>query len=527
MSRPLARRVLSFLPCVWLAGLAHGQVGEVLLKPGSGGDFGASIALHGTRLVIGDPGVRTVHVYDIVANHWFLHSQLRPRSSTATSDFGRALALSPERLVIGAPLEGAPTNGGRVYILRPNGSDWQLEQKLQPADLNVGDQFGASVAVSGDWIVAGAPFDDDFGGNSGSARVYRRVGTSWSLAQELHASDAFGGDFYGNAVAIDGTRIVVGARSKTDHGAAAGGAYVYEYDGSAWQQTAKLSAAAPQPLDFFGWSLALHGKRVLVGAPGDDQAGLGTGAAYVFDLQQQGWTQSAKLMTAQAGAGASFGASVALDSDQACIGAYSAKLHGQLSGSAYLYGRVDGQWKLLGEVLPRKPEAFDLYGGAVAIHGDHAVVGASGDGITGSALVSFVGQAGKPLQAWPPTLSLSEGGTQVLGINVGTEGLEHPYVVFGSVTGTSPGLSLGGGLLLPLVQDAYFAHTLSAPNQAPLEESMGVLGVTGQKECYFTVPSGGGPALQGLSVYHAAVVLSPVTYEFEVATNAVSVVITH
>jgi len=105
---------------------------------------------------------------------------------------------------------------------------------------------------------------------------------------------------------------------------------------------------------------------------------------------------------------------------------------------------------------------------------------------------------------WSPTtaISASAGGTQAFEVHAGTVRAGDFYWVLGSVTGTSPGLSLDSWLL-PLVPDAWFAYTLGAPNSALLPSSLGVVGASGIAAASLALPAGLDPALVGATLHHA------------------------
>ena len=146
-----------------------------------------------------------------------------------------------------------------------------MQQKLLAPDAAEGDQFGLSVAVSGDTLVVGAPAGVGLppGSNAGSAYVFVRTGGVWAHQQTLVPSDAAGGDQFGVSVAIDGDTLVVGANN--DDGPAGpdqGSAYVFERTGGVWtEQLPKLVAPDAETNDFFGGSLAIEGDTIVVRSP--------------------------------------------------------------------------------------------------------------------------------------------------------------------------------------------------------------------------------------------------------------------
>ena len=176
-----------------------------------------------------------------------------------------------------------------------SGTVWSLQAKLTAGDAAAGDRFGTSVTLDGDTVLVGAPYDDDGGSDSGSAYVFTRSGTAWSLQAKLTAGDAAAGDGFGTSVALDGDTALVGAYGDDDSGSASGSTYMFTRSDSAWIQQGKLTAGDAAADDGFGGSVALDGDTALVGAYEDDDGGSGSGSAYVFTRSGMTWGQQAKL----------------------------------------------------------------------------------------------------------------------------------------------------------------------------------------------------------------------------------------
>src|SRR5262249_22798562 len=171
------------------------------------------------------------------------------------------------------------------------------QQKLTAFDGAAGDNFGFSVTVSGDTVVVGAN-NDDIGMNAdqGSAYVFTRSGAFWTLQHKLTASDGAASDNFGISVALSGDTLVVGAFGD-DIGANGnqGSAYVFARNGAFWTQQQKLTAADGAANDQFGASVALSGDTVLVGSPNGKGAFAGQGAAYVFVIRANNLVQQQPL----------------------------------------------------------------------------------------------------------------------------------------------------------------------------------------------------------------------------------------
>ena len=155
------------------------------------------------------------------------------------------------------------------------------EVKITASDGAAYDFFGESVAISGDYAVVGAAYDGDHGASSGSAYIFKRNGTAWTQEAKISASDGAAEDFFGWSVAISGDYAVVGAYGA---GTWSGSAYIFKRDGTAWTEQAKITASDGAVDDNFGWSVAISGDYAVVGAYLDDDAGLQSGSAYIYDI---------------------------------------------------------------------------------------------------------------------------------------------------------------------------------------------------------------------------------------------------
>ena len=157
------------------------------------------------------------------------------------------MALSGDTALVGACEQDRrrQDHAGAAYVFTRSGTSWSQQAELTASDAAANDNFGSSVALSGDTALVGA-YDKTVGGKrgAGAAYVFTRSGTSWSQQAELTASDAAAGDWFGNSVALSGDTALVGAYGKTVGGQnSAGAAYVFTRSGTSWSQQAELSAA--------------------------------------------------------------------------------------------------------------------------------------------------------------------------------------------------------------------------------------------------------------------------------------------
>ena len=299
-----------------------------------------------------------------------------------TDQFGWSVAIDGDITIVGAPRQDY--NGfdsGLAYVFeRQTDGSWIEAAILDPSNGGGSDSewYGFSVAVSADTAVVGARFNDDHGHNAGAANVFeRQADGSWIEVAVLAGFDTTTGDEFGYSVAIDGEIIVVGARADdNNNGASAGSAYVFERqrDGS-WTQVAKLMADVGVVGDTFGSAVSVGGDRIVVGsAHNDNSNGTNAGAVFVFDRLEDGsWLQVARLLASDGSGTDFFGQSVDFDGDTILVGAPHNFSSG---GSAYVFQRQpDDSWL---EVVILRPLDFaqqDNFGISVSLSGELAVVG--------------------------------------------------------------------------------------------------------------------------------------------------------
>jgi nucleoside-specific outer membrane channel protein Tsx len=184
--------------------------------------------------------------------------------------FGESVTISGTTAVVGS--ENILTGAGRAYVFTKEGSMWNQVAELEGSDTVADDFFGNAVAISGTTVVVGAWGHSK---KAGRAYVFTKEGSMWNQVAELKGSDTAAGDQFGSSVAISGTTVVVGAWSHSK----AGRAYVFTKKGSMWNQVAELEGSDTVAGDLFGESVAISGTTAIVGADGHASD---AGRAYVF-----------------------------------------------------------------------------------------------------------------------------------------------------------------------------------------------------------------------------------------------------
>ncbi|MCB9914606.1 MAG: hypothetical protein H6828_05585 [Planctomycetes bacterium] len=292
--------------------------------------------------------------------------------------FGRVVATTSSRALIGAPADDdLGFDAGTAWVYRAQGGQLVHETKLLAGQIDAGDHFGSSVALSDDFAVVGAPDGDGFAPGSGVVVVFQRSGNVWSVRDYLTPNEGVAGDRFGHSVAIDGTRIVVGAPSaQTTPSAPNGGAvYVFDLIGTNWTYSAKVVPNDVFNTPSYGHAVDVLDDRIVVGTPGDDNGGNNAGAAYVFDRVGGNWLANIKLIATDFSPNAAFGWDVALGVKEVMVGAPIAQNSGVGSGAAYFFNEFSGSWVQSDKLFDPSGASVDRYGFAVDYDGDRALVG--------------------------------------------------------------------------------------------------------------------------------------------------------
>ena len=318
-------------------------------------------------------------------------AKLLASDAQANDWFGTSVAVSGDTVVVGALGEDdGGVEAGAAYAFVRNGTTWTEQAKLMASDAQAGDWFGYSVAMSGDTVVVGAYYEDSGGSDAGAAYVFVRNGTTWTEQAKLMASDAQAGDWFGYSVAVSGDTVMVGALGEDDGGVEAGAAYVFVRNGTTWNEQDKLVASDAQASDFFGTSVAVSGDTVVVGVAGEGSGGVEAGAAYVFVRNGTTWTEQDKLMASDAETFDQFGLSVAVSGDTVLVGAFGESIS---AGATYVFARNGTTWSEQDKLVASDAQADGWFGYSVAVSGDTVVVGASGEGSYAGAAYVFIDDA--------------------------------------------------------------------------------------------------------------------------------------
>jgi len=394
------------------------QITKIMASdPGLNEQFGYSVDYAGEEVIIGArwdndsaPTAGAAYIFRKNAAGQYVEVNKLTASDAQDSDrFGYSVGISGDYAIVGAWIEDEKAlSAGAAYIFKKN-STGQFEEvnKLMASDGGVGDNFGVSVDIDGDYAVIGAYADDDKGTNAGAAYIFKRNATGqYAELHKITASDGQEGDTFGNAVAIEGDYAVIGAENEDDStvdNCQEGAVYVYKKNSTgqfAQHNKLRTSDADAHCDQMTGDSVAISGDYIA--ASGDCTSIEASEGTYVFKKDSQGnFTQIQKLNTTK---NVNYDPdSVAISGDYLIVGVDSSGAGGQV----YIFKRNStDEFAPLDTISGSDAQSGDAFGSAVAISGEYLVGGATGEdeGETGAG-AAYVFRILSDTD--PPTLNLT------------------------------------------------------------------------------------------------------------------------
>ena len=362
---------------------------QAYLKPSntdSGDLFGYSVSISGDTIVVGaigessssksvggneltnnaaDSGAAYVFVRE--GEVWKQQSYLKASNAGINDFFGYSVAIDNNTIVVGAIGESSNAKGingnglndlerssGAAYVFVRNSSTWNEQAYIKASNTQRGDLFGGSVAISGDTAVVGAIGESGSGINNnqadnstleaGAAYVFQRTDQSWVQQAYLKSQNASPKDWFGCSVSISGNTLVVGALGESsgsreingneldNDSKDSGAAYVFVRTINTWNQQAYLKSINSEPNDWFGYSVAISGDTIIVGAIGESSNSIGVngntsdnsssdaGAVYRYIRNGSTWIYKDYIKAYNADENDNFGYSVAISGKIVIIG---------------------------------------------------------------------------------------------------------------------------------------------------------------------------------------------------------------
>eukprot|EP00632_Arachnochrysis_sp_CCMP2950_P002768 CAMPEP_0185708908 /NCGR_PEP_ID=MMETSP1164-20130828/27539_1 /TAXON_ID=1104430 /ORGANISM="Chrysoreinhardia sp, Strain CCMP2950" /LENGTH=473 /DNA_ID=CAMNT_0028376379 /DNA_START=373 /DNA_END=1790 /DNA_ORIENTATION=- len=351
--------------------------------------FGSSAAMSDKYIAIGAPGSnssfigKAVYLYSLsfdVVNSSFSVERLdvlQESLEDATYDYGASLALSGQTLVVGAPNSQA-AGGAYIYQAASNSEstvEFEMMKHVQASSGSSGDDFGSSVAIHTDLIVVGAP-------GQNKVCVFKFATGAWSdEIVSLSVALTSDGSKFGYSVAINENLIAVGAPYHADDSGCKGAVFVFRTDdhGWSWSDGLELKGGCGEEL---GYAVGLYGNTLACGAPRNDDDAINGGAAYVFSTHDGGlsWlpNTSEPLVSGSLDNSDFFGRALSIDHSTLVVGA-PFRNRPPNSGEAWFWTFSNGTWNLISRLDSSDDGVRDQLGTSVAMHGGLSVLGAPGE----------------------------------------------------------------------------------------------------------------------------------------------------
>ena len=291
-----------------------------------------------------------VHVYDVTTGE-LLHTMTRPDSPTATNDLYGTVPprISGVHMIVGAERIPSPSAGGRVYIYElVNGSLLHTIDNPNIDTTDTSDYFGQSVDISGNYAIVGARLEDRYEGGSVSAsgNAYIINVTTGTVIKVLDNPNApgtsAGADQFGYSVAISGNYAIVSAYTEDVGGTSSGSVYIFKTTSGDWSDATVIHSidnptTGTATSDLFGYSVDISGNYAIVGAYGSESGtDANSGKVYIFDVVNG--TLVSDITNPTPFVNDYFGGSVSISGNYALVGAYGD--HGfatAYTGRSYIY----------------------------------------------------------------------------------------------------------------------------------------------------------------------------------------------
>ena len=397
----------------WSAQVVTGQVSvKIVPSTGDDFDyFGESVSIDGDFAVVGswlddnangkDAGAATV--YRRMGAAWIEDDVLLASDGEAGDQFGFSVSINDNFIFVGAHRDDNDNGpfAGSIYVFERTDSGWEEQTRLIALEGGLDERFGAAISSRGNRLIIGAP-GTSLG--AGGAFIYHRVQNTWQFVNKIQASNGVAGDQFGASVAIEGEYAIIGAKNSDESGAAdAGLAYAFVFNGAEWTEQAILRSSDPVAGGSFGHAVALTGNFGFIGAPGEHVLGnQEMGVVQVFARNGASWAPLPNFTAFDGAAGDEFGFSVVAEGDYAAIGArWHRNNQGEKAGAAYLFTFDGTNWQSEAQLLSVDGTVGDQFGSAIDFNDEQVIVGARWDDNesgrdAGAAYIFPVGNAGVP-----------------------------------------------------------------------------------------------------------------------------------
>ncbi|MFA7287510.1 MAG: T9SS type A sorting domain-containing protein [Melioribacteraceae bacterium] len=298
------------------------------------------------------------------------------KSAPANSLFGYAVSVYGEFSAVSAPYETYDniTSSGAIYIYKLKESKWKFFQKITPSDPSPMKLFGVALKMVGNTLLVGAPNDNI---KSGSAYVFKYNGELWIEEKKITPKNPIMFQCFGTALDLIPGFAIISSVSSENNNAASGTVYIYRITSKEWIEEAKIISSVNDDNDLFGESLAIVSPdQFIVGSPRSSAFIENGGALFCFRNTSSGWKSLQTLNSAYPRKEGLFGCSMSYSKNKLIVGAMQEIVDSSNSGAAYIYNiNEQGEWQFEKRLTPENQKKQDYFGMAVSLEEDIAIVG--------------------------------------------------------------------------------------------------------------------------------------------------------
>ena len=305
---------------------------------------------------------------DRTETQWIVDPEGSPRQR-----LGCELELDSPYLFAGAPASYSnPVSGSQVVIFEKIDGVWTFSDRIESGHPQSFELFGYSIASDGNRVLVGAPESNVFSERTGAAFLFERDSDAWIKTAEIGNADLAQPAWFGASCAITGHFIVLGAPLETAPLSYAGAAYGFQMDSGEWIQTARWVDPEPASYGYFGYDVAMSEEFIVIGAPGHGD----NGGVFVYGINEGTWAYRWTIESPDAGYDSSFGYAIALEGDRLIVSAPLRDVGGIYNvGSIYVF-EYDGMvFNLVHTIVPSDGTAYTELGRSVGLSGDRLVTG--------------------------------------------------------------------------------------------------------------------------------------------------------
>ena len=320
----------------------------------------------------------------IQAQVLYENQKIFPADNTEKDHFGWSVSMDENFLVAGAPYDN--NHSGAVYIYKKTDNGWVQDKKITPASSdNTPVVYGYSVSIRGDYLVVGCINAPNTSGTmTGAVYLYHYNGSTWEEETVLYPEDGWEGLFFGNHVSMGNMTVAVAGTDERS-GNAVDPVYLFTKQNDEWIQIRKILTTGAMDLR----GISLGDTTLAIGYSYDNE--VSGGAVYVYYSHGGTWDNSVRIVPEKGDYYGFFGQSVCLYHDSLLmVGAFGSNDPNNHNHSAYIYCLNNGTWESDTMILPLDTISYDVgwYGNAVAINDQYALIGAVDDNFSGDRIGS-------------------------------------------------------------------------------------------------------------------------------------------